>query len=112
MQFSERWLRSFVDPPLGPDELARLLTMSGVEVEECRPVAPPFGGVVAGKVLSVEKHPNADRLTVCSVDAGSGAPLTVVCGAPNVAAGMKVPVALVGARLPGGLEIKAASVRG
>ena len=112
MQFSERWLRTFVDPPLGSDELARLLTMSGVEVETLRPVAPLFSGVVVGQVLSVQKHPNADRLAVCSVDAGSGKPLTVVCGAPNVAAGMKVPVALVGASLPGGVEIKAATMRG
>src|SRR5882672_8359668 len=117
MQFSEHWLRSFVDPPLGSDDLARLLTMSGVEVETCRPVAPPFSGVVVGQVRSVQRHPNADRLTVCSVDTGSGAPLSVVCGAPNVAEGMKVPVALVGARLPGAsptepMVIKAAPVRG
>ena len=112
MQFSERWLRAFVDPPLGSDELARLLTMSGIEVEACVPVAPLFSGVVVGRVQSVQKHPNADRLTVCAVDVGKGQPLTVVCGAPNVAAGMKVPVALVGASLPGGLEIKATTMRG
>jgi phenylalanyl-tRNA synthetase beta chain len=112
MQFSESWLRSFVDPPLASDELAHLLTMSGIEVETCFPVAPPFTGVVVGQVLTVNKHPNADRLTVCSVDAGTGAPLAIVCGAPNVAVGMKAPVALVGAVLPGGLEIKAASMRG
>jgi phenylalanyl-tRNA synthetase beta chain len=112
MQFSERWLRSFVDPPLGSDELARLLTMSGVEVETCRAVAPPFSGVVVGQVLSVQKHPNADRLTVCTVDTGAGEPLPIVCGAPNVAVGMKAPVARVGAQLPGGLAIKAASMRG
>src|SRR5882672_2755373 len=102
MQFSERWLRSFVDPPLGSDELARLLTMSGVEV---------------GHVRSVQKHPNADRLTVCSVDVGTGDPLSIVCGAPNVADGMKAPVALVGAKLPGASPsepevIKATSMRG
>src|SRR5262245_940224 len=112
MQFSERWLRTFVDPPFASEELARLLTMSGVEVETCVPVAPPFTGVVVGQVLSVQKHPNADRLTVCSVDAGAGAPLAIVCGAPNAAEGMKAPVALVGAKLPGGLEIKATSMRG
>ena len=112
MQFSERWLRTFVDPPVGADELARLLTMSGVEVETLRPVAPPFAGVVVGQVLSVQKHPNADRLTVCAVDAGKGEPLSVVCGAPNVVAGMKAPVALVGAKLPGGMEIKATTMRG
>jgi phenylalanyl-tRNA synthetase beta chain len=112
MQISERWLRSFVDPPLAAEELAHLLTMSGVEVETCSPVAPPFTGVVVGQVLSVEKHPNADRLTVCSVDAGTGAPLAVVCGAPNVAIGMKAPLALVGATLPGGLAIKVTAMRG
>ena len=112
MQFSERWLRSFVDPPLSSDELARLLTMSGVEVETCLPVAPPFTGVVVGQVVSVQKHPNADRLTLCSVNTGAGSPLPIVCGAPNVVAGMKAPVALVGARLPGGLEIKATAMRG
>jgi phenylalanyl-tRNA synthetase beta chain len=112
MQISERWLRSFVDPPLAAEELAHLLTMSGVEVETCSPVAPPFTGVVVGQVLSVEKHPNADRLTVCSVDAGTGAPLAVVCGAPNVAIGMKAPLALIGATLPGGLAIKVTAMRG
>src|SRR5690349_25125448 len=112
MQFSERWLRSFVDPPLGSEELARLLTMSGVEVETCVPVALPFTGVVVGQVLSVQKHPNADRLTVCSVDAGTGTPLAIVCGAPNVAAGMKASVALIGAVLPGGLAITATTMRG
>lgn len=101
MQFSERWLRSFVDPPLRSDEIARLLTMSGLEVEACQPVAPPFSGVVVGQVLAVERHPNADRLRVCSVDAGAGGTLVIVCGAPNVAAGMKAPVAGVGAMLPG-----------
>jgi len=112
MQFSERWLRTFVDPPLGSDELARLLTMSGVEVETCAPVAPPFSGVVVGQVRSVQKHPGADRLTVCTVDAGKGEPLTVVSGAPNVIVGMKAPLAPVGATLPGGHAIKAASMRG
>jgi len=117
MQFSERWLRVLVDPPLGAAELAHLLTMSGIEVEACNPVAPPFSGVVVGHVLSVEKHPNADRLTVCRVDAGTGGVLGIVCGAPNVAAGMKVPCALVGAKLPGDspdrpFEIKATNMRG
>jgi phenylalanyl-tRNA synthetase beta chain len=117
MQFSERWLRTFVDPPLGSDELARLLTMSGIEVESCLPVAPPFSGVVVGKVLSVDRHPNADRLAVCAVDAGTGETLGIVCGAPNVAAGMKVPCALLGAELPGAspgdpFVIKAVSMRG
>ncbi|MEO6409904.1 MAG: phenylalanine--tRNA ligase subunit beta [Burkholderiaceae bacterium] len=100
MQFPESWLREHCNPPLSSDALAELLTMSGMEVEESRPVAPPFHGVVVGEVLSVDRHPNADRLSVCSVDAGTGAPLSIVCGAPNVRPGIKVPCALVGAELP------------
>ncbi|HEX2541809.1 MAG TPA: phenylalanine--tRNA ligase subunit beta [Caldimonas sp.] len=100
MQFPESWLREFCDPPIGTAELADRLTMAGLEVEELRPVAPPFRGVVVGHVLSVDKHPNADRLRVCEVDAGTGETLRIVCGAPNVRAGMKAPVALVGAELP------------
>ncbi len=117
MQFSESWLRTLVDPKLTTSAFTHLLTMSGLEVEECRDVAPPFSGVLVGEVLKVEKHPNADKLKVCQVDVGGAQPLGIVCGAPNVAAGMKVPCALVGARLPGAapdqpLEIKAATVRG
>jgi phenylalanyl-tRNA synthetase beta chain len=100
MQFPESWLREFCDPPIDTAALAELLTMSGMEVEAFRPVAPPFAGVVVGHVLAVERHPNADRLNVCQVDAGTGVPLTIVCGAPNVKAGIKVPCALVGAELP------------
>jgi phenylalanyl-tRNA synthetase beta chain len=100
MQFPESWLREFCDPPLSTQALAELLTMSGMEVEELRSVAPPFAGVVVAQVQSVERHPNADRLTVCQVDVGRDEPLTIVCGAPNVAAGIKVPCALVGAELP------------
>ena len=111
MQFSEHWLRSLVNPPLASGELAHLLTMAGLEVEEMRPVAPPFSGVVVAQVLSVDKHPDADKLKLCRVDAGQGEPLQIVCGAPNVAAGMKVPCALVGAELPG-IRIKKAKVRG
>lgn len=117
MQFSEKWLRTLADPPLTTEKLAHLLTMSGLEVEHVGNVAPPFTGVVVGKILGAEKHPNADRLKVCQVDAGQGAPLNIVCGAPNVVIGMKVPCALVGAKLPGEsadkpLEIRAASMRG
>ena len=100
MQFPESWLREFCDPPLSSAELADLLTMSGMEVEERRPVAPPFSGVVVGDVVSVEPHPNADRLSVCLVDVGAGRDLRIVCGAPNVRAGIKVPCARVGALLP------------
>lgn len=100
MQFGESWLRAFVDTGLPLDELAHRLTMAGLEVEEILPAAPPLDRVVVGRVLAVAPHPQADRLKVCSVDAGQGAPLTIVCGAPNVSAGMMAPVALVGARLP------------
>src|SRR5512146_1259594 len=100
MRFSERWLRTLVDPPIDSAELAQRLTMAGLEVEERTSAAPPFSGVVVARVLEVRRHPSADRLTVCSVDAGKGKPLTIVCGAPNVAAGMTAPCALVGAQLP------------
>ncbi len=112
MKFSESWLRQFVNPDLSSEALAELLTMAGLEVEERGPVAPPFNNVVVGHVLSVTKHPDADRLNVCEVDAGEGAPRQIVCGASNVAAGLKVPCALPGAVLPGDFKIKEAKVRG
>ncbi len=100
MQFPESWLREFCNPELSSAKLAELLTMSGMEVEESRPAAPPFTGVVVAKVLEVARHPNADRLSVCQVDAGTGALLNIVCGAPNVRPGILVPCAIVGASLP------------
>jgi phenylalanyl-tRNA synthetase beta chain len=111
MQFSESWLRSLCNPKLSTEELCHLLTMAGLEVEECRPAGVEFSNVVVAEVLSVEKHPDADKLKLCSVAVGEAAPLQIVCGAPNVAAGMKVPCARVGAKLPG-IEIKRAKVRG
>ncbi len=111
MQFPESWLRALVNPPLSTAELCHLLTMAGLEVEETRSVAPDFSGIVVAHVLSVEKHPDADKLKCCQVDAGRHGVLAIVCGAPNVAAGLRVPCALVGAKLPGG-EIKQAKVRG
>ncbi len=117
MQFPESWLREFCNPILPSDKLAELLTMSGMEVEESRPAAPPFTGVVVAKVLEVARHPNADRLSVCQVDAGTGARLNIVCGAPNVRPGIKVPCAVVGASLPPQadgerFEIKLGKLRG
>lgn len=112
MKFSESWLRQFVNPDLSSEALAELLTMAGLEVEERGPVAPPFNNVVVGHVLSVTKHPDADRLNVCEVDAGEGVPRQIVCGASNVAVGLKVPCALPGAVLPGDFKIKEAKVRG
>lgn len=111
MQFSEQWLRHFVDPRMDSEALGQLLTMAGLEVEEMNPVGGMFTSVVVGHILSTEKHPDADRLKVCQVDAGLEAPLQIVCGAPNAEAGMKVPCAVVGAQLPG-FEIKKAKLRG
>ena len=100
MQFPESWLRTFVDPQLTTEQLSHALTMAGLEVESLRPAAPPTSKIVVGRVLEVVKHPDADKLNVCQVDAGTGAALNIVCGALNVAPGIKVPVALVGAQLP------------
>ncbi|NWG39930.1 MAG: phenylalanine--tRNA ligase subunit beta [Hydrogenophilaceae bacterium] len=111
MQFPESWLRTLVNPQLTTAELAQRLTMAGLEVESVQPAAPPFTGVVVAEVLSVESHPDADRLRVCKVNVGESSPLQIVCGAPNVAAGQKVPCARVGAKLPA-LEIAEAKVRG
>ena len=112
MQFSEQWLRSYANPPISSDELAARLTMAGLEVESVDPVAPPFSGVIVGEVTRVVPHPNADKLTVCEVEVGAGEILSIVCGAPNVAQGIKAPCALVGAMLPGGAEIGATTLRG
>ncbi|MDQ1831526.1 phenylalanine--tRNA ligase subunit beta [Massilia scottii] len=117
MQFSENWLRTMVDPKMTSDELAHLLTMSGLEVEEVDAVAPPFSNVVVAEVLEVAKHPNADRLNVCKVNVGTGTLLNIVCGAPNVRAGMKAICAMAGAILPPGADgkpfvIKVGELRG
>jgi phenylalanyl-tRNA synthetase beta chain len=112
MQFPESWLRAYCDPALDSDALAHALTMAGLEVEDSVPVAAPFSKVVVAQVLSVARHPDADKLTVCRVDAGTGTELTIVCGAPNAAAGIRVPCALVGAELPGGFAIRQAKMRG
>jgi len=111
MKFSENWLRTYVNPDLDSDQLAHRLTMAGLEVEALESVAPAFDKVVVGEVLSLEKHPNADRLNVCRVDVGSDEPLQIVCGAANVHAGAKVPCAMIGALLPK-MAIKQAKVRG
>ena len=112
MQFPESWLRALINPEISTEELSHRLTMAGLEVEETNPVAPEFSGVVVAQILSAEQHPNADKLRVCMVDAGAGSPVQIVCGAPNAAAGLKVPLATVGAKLPGGMEIGIAKMRG
>ncbi|RMX00273.1 phenylalanine--tRNA ligase subunit beta [Allofranklinella schreckenbergeri] len=120
MQFPESWLRAFCNPPLSTEQLAETLTMGGFEVEEIRPAAPPFGGIVIGEIKEAVQHPDADRLRVCQVDvgaAGDGALLNIVCGAPNARVGIKVPCAMVGAELPPGedgkpFKIKVGKLRG
>ena len=112
MKFSERWLRTIVDPPLDTAALAEALTMAGLEVEALSTAAQPFSGVVVARIDAVTPHPNADRLRVCTVDAGAAGRLQIVCGAPNATTGMKAPCALPGAQLPGGLVIRRTEVRG
>ncbi len=112
MKFSERWLRVLVDPPIDTAALCDKLTMAGLEVEETASAAPPFSGVVVGRIETVAPHPNADRLRVCSVDVGRPERLAIVCGAPNAAAGMLAPCATTGATLPGGFTIRRTEVRG
>jgi phenylalanyl-tRNA synthetase beta chain len=111
MQFPESWLREFCDPPLTTRQIADVLTMGGLEVEDLRPVAPPFSKVVVGEIKEAVQHPNADRLRVCRVDVGQGALLSIVCGAPNARAGIRVPCAQVGAELPPGEDGKPFQIR-
>ena len=106
MQFPESWLREFCNPPINTQQLADTLTMAGLEVEEIKPVAPPFTKIVVGEIKEAVQHPNADRLRVCQVDVGQGSLLNIVCGAPNARVGIKVPCALVGAELPSGEDGK------
>ncbi len=117
MQFPESWLREFCNPSLSTAELSETLTMAGLEVEELKPVAPPFSHIVVGEIKATQQHPNADRLRVCQVDVGQAELLTIVCGAPNAREGIKVPCALVGAQLPPGEDgkpfgIKVGKLRG
>ena len=117
MQFPESWLREFCNPPLTTQQLADTLTMAGLEVEELKPVAPPFSNIVVGEIKEAMQHPNADRLRVCKVDVGRAEWLDIVCGAPNARVGIKVPCAMVGAELPPGEDgkpflIKVGNLRG
>ena len=117
MQFSESWLRTFCNPPISTQQLADTLTMAGLEVEDLKPVAPPFTKIVVGEIKEAVQHPNADRLRVCKVDVGQAELLDIVCGAPNARVGIRVPCALVGAELPPGEDgkpfvIKVGKLRG
>ncbi len=112
MKFSEAWLREWANPEVSTEELSDQLSMAGLEVDSVEPAAPAFSGVVVGEVLSIEAHPDAQKLRICSVDVAGDEPLQIICGAANVAQGMRVPTAVVGARLPGDFKIKKAKLRG
>jgi phenylalanyl-tRNA synthetase beta chain len=112
MRFSEAWLRDYVNPPLDTAQLVHQLTMAGLEVDSVEPAAGLFSGVVVAEILEASPHPQADRLRVCKVAAGSPEPLQIVCGAPNARVGLRVPLALEGAELPGDLSIKRSELRG
>lgn len=112
MKFSEQWLREWVNPDIDTAALQEQLTMAGLEVDGCEPVAGTFTKVVVGEVLEVTKHPDADKLNVCMVNVGEAEAVQIVCGASNVRVGLKVPAALVGAKLPGDFKIKKSKLRG
>ncbi len=112
MKFSEQWLREWVDPPLDSAGLVQQLTSIGLEVDSTEAVSGEIAGIVVGRVLEARPHPDADRLTLCEVDIGDTQPLEIVCGAPNARTGLVAPVAPVGARLPGGINIRKSKIRG
>lgn len=112
MKFSEKWLREWVNPDLDSTALVEKLTQAGLEVDAIEPVAGEFKGVVVGQVLSVEPHPDADKLRLCQVDVAADELLSIVCGAANVRQDLKIPVAVIGAVLPGNFKIKKAKLRG
>jgi phenylalanyl-tRNA synthetase beta chain len=112
MKFSVNWLREFVDLPNDIDKLANLLTMAGVEIEAIEQRGTQIDQVIVAQITASSRHPNADRLSVCEVDDGSGTKRQIVCGATNYKVGDKVPLALPGAKLPNGLEIKKSKLRG
>ena len=111
MRISLQWLKDWLPSLPAPRELAEKLTMAGLEIEGVEAAAPPLPGIVVGEIVAREKHPNADTLSVCKVDTGTEI-VQIVCGAPNARAGLKAPLATLGAKLPGGLEIKKAKLRG
>jgi len=112
MKFSEKWLREWVNPNIDSATLLALLTQAGLEVDAVEPVAGDFKGVVVGQVVTVEPHPDADKLRCCKVDVAGDDLLSIVCGAANVRPDLKVPVAVVGSTLPGNFKIKKAKLRG
>ncbi len=112
MNISTRWIREWVNPDVSDSDLSEKLTMAGLEVDRIAPVAPPFEGLVVGHVVNCDKHPNADKLSLCEIDIGADSNLQIICGAPNVRKDLKVVVATVGSVLPSKLKIKRAKLRG
>lgn len=112
MQFPESWLRAWANPDITSEQLADKLTMAGLEIEDAVPYAPDFNGVVVARIESIVQHPNADKLKICQVNDGSSELLQIVCGAPNAAVGLVVPLAKLGAQLPGGMTIAPVKMRG
>ena len=112
MRISEQWLREWVSPKLDTEQLAERLTLAGLEVSALEPASADLKGVVVGQIDSLREHPHADRLKLCSVDIGRRSRLEIVCGAPNVVTGMRVPVALPGTELPNGVHVEKSEIRG
>lgn len=112
MKISEKWLREWVNPDVSTEDLADQLTMLGLEIDEVLPAAGDFTEVIVAEIIALEKHPNADKLNVCTVNTGTDSSLQIVCGAPNVRVGLKAPLAKIGAVLPGGFKIKKSKLRG
>ena len=112
MRLSFNWLKSWCDINLDIEQISHMLTMAGLEVENCMSIAPLFSNVVVSKVIKLDQHPNADRLKIAIVDVGEQKPIQIICGAPNIALNAKVPCAKIGAKLPGTIVIKEAKLRG
>jgi phenylalanyl-tRNA synthetase beta chain len=112
VKITQHWMREFVPLTVTPAELASRLTLQGLEVEAVTPVAPPCSGVIVGEVVECGRHPDAEKLSLCQVTTDGSNRLQIICGAPNVRAGLKVAVAMVGAELPGGVKIRRAKLRG
>src|SRR5213082_2394503 len=112
MKFSVNWLREFIDLPQNPEEISELLTRAGVETKKIERRGGNIANVIVSQIIASARHPNADRLSVCEVDDGTGTKRQIVCGATNYKVGDKVPLALPGAKLPNGTEIRKSKLRG
>lgn len=112
MKFSSAWLQEHLDKKIDVEQLVVQLTSAGLEVDEVAAVAPAFEKIVVAEILSIEQHPNAEKLKVCQVNAGASEPITIVTNVASVYPGMKLPVAMIGAELPDGLKIQKTALRG